>query len=171
MRVLAFLFVALSAIAQNPLTQAVTNAYNRAKQNLIAAADAMPEPDYTYKLTPEQRTFGAWIQHTAMGNYSFCAAIKGEQPPDEMNALASETGKAELRGALKASFDYCDAALKNTDDKKAVSEVTIGGRQTYPVNGMIGLVGSLNEHYGNIVGYLRSKGITPPSSAHMSSKK
>lgn len=171
MRLIALLFVCVSAFAQNPLTQAVTNAYNRVKQNLIAAAEAMPEADYSYKLTPAQRNYGEWIQHTAMGNYSFCAAIKGEQPPEEMKSLASETGKAELQGALKASFDYCDAALKNTDDKKALTEVTLGGRQTYPVNGMVGLVGSLNEHYGNIVGYLRSKGITPPSSAHMSSKK
>ena len=171
MRLLAFLVTAVSVCAQNPLTQAVTNSYNRARQNLIAAADVMPDADYAYKLTPAQRTFGEWIQHTAMGNYSFCAAIKGEQPPDEMKMLSSETGKAELQGALKASFDYCDAALKNTDDKKALTQVTIGGRQTYPVNGMIGLIGSLNEHYGNIVGYLRTKGITPPSSAHTNSKK
>jgi hypothetical protein len=31
---------------------------------------------------------------------------------------------------------------------------------------MIGVVVSGNEHYGNLVGYLRSKGITPPSTAH-----
>ncbi len=148
----------LSLLAQsNPLTQAVTTRYNSAKKNLVDAADAMPEADYGYQLTKEQRPFSGWIDHTAMGNYSFCSAIKGETAP-AMKHGASQ--KADLVSALKQSFEYCDAALKAIDDKTALTERD--GK--FPVNAMIGLVASLNEHYGNLVGYLRSKGITPPSS-------
>ena len=127
------------------------------KKNLIEAAEAMPEADYGYQLTKEQRPFSGWIEHTAMGNYSLCSGIKGDKPPAMMHG---ETGKAALVSSLKASFEYCDGVLKAMDDKTALTERD--GK--YPVSAMLGLVASLNEHYGNLVGYLRTKGITPPSS-------
>lgn len=144
----------------NPLTEAVTARYNAVKQNLLGAAEAMPEEHYAFRLSAEQRPFGSWVEHTAMGNYSFCAGIKGSAAPDT-SKIHGLTSKVELQKALKESFDYCDAALAAMDDKKALTEAS--GK--YPVNSMISLVGSLNEHYGNMVGYLRSKGIVPPSSA------
>lgn len=157
---LIFLFSCCVFAQSNPLTQAVTARYNSAKQNLMGAAEAMPEENYAYKLSPEQRPFGLWIEHTAMGNYSFCAAIKGGSAPDT-SKIHGLTSKAELQKALKDSFDYCDAALAAMDDKKALTEA--GGK--YPVASMVSLIASLNEHYGNLVGYLRTKGITPPSTA------
>ncbi len=166
MRTLGPIFVLLFVLSScvlaetNPLTQAVTARYNSAKQNLIGAADVMPEENYAFKLSPEQRPFGLWVEHTAMGNYSFCAGIKGSAAPD-MSKIHGLTAKVELQKALKDSFDYCDTALSAMDDKKALTEA--GGK--YPVNNMVSLIASLNEHYGNMVGYLRTKGITPPSTA------
>jgi uncharacterized damage-inducible protein DinB len=156
---------ALPALAENPLTDAVTGAYHGAKRNLIEAAEAMPENSYSYKLTPAQRTFAEWIAHTAQGNYFFCSAIRGAAPPGEAKSIQGLSSKADLQKALTDSFAYCDSALQGMDDKQALTEITMGGRKAYPVTSMVRLVGSLNEHYGNIVGYLRSKGITPPSSA------
>ncbi len=156
--------VALPALAQNPLTDAVMARYKSAKQNLIETAEVMSEANYAYKLTDAQRTFGAWIEHTALGNYTYCSGIKGEAAPD-MKKLHGLTAKAELQKALKDSFDYCDTALSGMDDKKALTEATVSSKKSYPVTSMVAIVSSLNEHYGNLVGYLRSKGITPPSTA------
>jgi hypothetical protein len=157
------------AQAPNPLTDAVMNRYKGIRQNLIESAEAMPEEGYGFRLTPPQRPFGEWIGHVAMGNYNFCGVIKGEKPPDTHH-LHALTGKAELSKALVESFEYCDAALKGMDDRKAMAEATVGDKKVYPVQGMVNLVSSGNEHYGNIVGYLRSKGITPPSSARAAKK-
>src|SRR5450432_3258939 len=99
-----------------------------------------------------------------MGNMSYCATIKGEAAPDPGH-VHDLTGKADLVAAIQKSFEYCDEALQGMTDQKALSEVTVNGKKVYPVQGMIGVVASGNEHYGNLVGYLRSKGITPPSSA------
>ena len=57
------------------------------------------------------------------------------------------------------------------DDTKAVAEIAFNGRKYPAVQVMIGLVASLSEHYGNLVGYLRSKGIEPPSTTRASRKK
>jgi phage gp46-like protein len=75
------------------------------------------------------------------------------------------TDKKDLSQALKKSFDYCDAALVGMTDQKALTAVSVNGKQVYPVQGMVSLVSSDNEHYGNMVGYLRSQGIVPPSIA------
>src|SRR5207248_3191400 len=99
-----------------------------------------------------------------------CANIKGEKTP-EMAALHDMTGKAALTKAIKDSFDYCDAALKGMTDEKALAAHDVGGKQVYPVQGMIALTASDNEHYGNMVGYMRSKGVTPPSTARAAKKK
>ena len=60
--------------------------------------------------------------------------------------------------ALKESFAYCAEALQNMDDQKAISSAQIS-------NAFLHLVVHNNEIYGNIVGYLRVSGITPPSTA------
>lgn len=159
----AFALASLPA-AENPLTEAVKRAYNGAKLNLVETAEVMPQEHYEFRLTPPQRSFGEWIQHTALGNYNFCSQIRGETNTDR-SQLRGLTQKSELVEALKQSFAFCDEALGRMDDRKAVTEVTVGGHKTVPVNAMVALVGSLNEHYGNLVGYLRTKGITPPSSA------
>ncbi len=157
------------AQSQNPLTESVMGRYKTIRQNLIESAEAMPEEGYSFRLTPPQRPFGEWIGHVAMGNYNYCGVIKGEKTPDTHH-LHALTGKAELTKALVESFEYCDGALKDMDDRKALTEVSVGDKKVYPVQGMIAIVSSGNEHYGNIVGYLRSKGITPPSSARAAKK-
>lgn len=171
MKHLAILALALPLFAQNPVVQAVSANYNRIKQNLVDTAEVMPEENYSFKLTPAQREFGAWLEHTAQGNYSFCSAIRGSAPPDDAKKVAGLTAKADLQKALQSSFAYCDAALAEMTDAKATTEVSIGERKVMPVQSMVGLVGFLNEHYGNLVGYLRSKGIVPPSTARSAKKK
>ena len=143
----------------NPLVTAFTARYNTAKRNLIESAQAMPEANYAFKLSPAQRHFSEWIAHTAMGNYSFCAGIGGSEA--HVHKPSEAASKAELQKALRASFDFCDAAIQGLDDQKVLT----ANNGKYPVNAMFGLIAGLNDHYGNIVGYLRSKGITPPSSA------
>ena len=156
----------MPALAQgaNPITAAFTGVFNTAQRNLVESADLMPEEHYTFRPTPEIRQYGEWIEHTAMSVYNYCAMIKGEANPHAGHAMKLTT-KAEISKALKDSFEYCAAAVKELDDQKALAEVTVG-KNTYPrVRPMFQLVGSLNSHYGNIVVYLRLKNLVPPSTA------
>ena len=162
---------AVPLLAQNPVTDALKNSYSRMKQNLIETAEVMPESDYGFKLTPQQRAFGQWLGHTAMGNYNFCAAIRGATPPEAMKSIEGLSSKADLSKALKDSFDYCDEAVNALTDQKATTQIAVGDRKAYPVTTYVSLVASLNEHYGNLVGYLRSKGIVPPSTARAARSK
>jgi hypothetical protein len=152
---------AAAAAAQNPFMQAYMPRYNTMKQNLIESARAMPEEHYSFKLTPEQRAFGDWIGHTIMLMHNSCAAIRGEKPaPMDHSKHGGSQPKAELVKALEEASANCDAALKDMPDATALTRA----------NPMLVLLTNMASHYGNMVGYMRSKNIVPPSTARAQKK-
>lgn len=157
---------AASAFAQNPLMQAYMPRYNAMKQNLVEAAEAMPSEHYTFKLSPAQRPFGEWIDHTVMLLHGSCATIAGvPTPPADHSKHNAEKTKGELVTELREATASCDKSLKDVTDQKALATVDVGGKPSVPVNAMLNLLTNMASHYGNMVGYLRAKGITPPSTA------
>ena len=168
MKTAAFLLViAGAASAQNAFMTAYTPRYNTMKQNLVEAAEAMPAEHYGFKLSPTQRAFGEWVEHTIMLMHGSCATAAGK-PAAAMDhsAHGADKPKADLVKALRSEADACDAAFKGMTDDVALKAVAVGGKQpAAPVNAMLGLLTNMASHYGNMVGYLRAKGVTPPSTA------
>jgi len=157
--------VLLAQTAPGPLMSAMLSRYQTAKLNLVEAAAFMPEADYGFRLTPAQRSFAEWMEHNVEMNYGLCSALRGEAVPKERIPKGLQA-KADIEAALKESFSYCDTAFERMTDEMALREMDAGGgRKVLPANVMIGLLINWNEHYGNLVGYLRMKGITPPSTA------
>ena len=159
--------VTLSAQGTQPVTQAVRSAWNGAKKNIQESADLMPEANYGFKPVDGVRTFGQILAHLAGANYVFCAAAKGEKSPhaeDEFEKGA--TTRAAIIKALSDSLAYCDAAFAAVDDKTlgAPIEMPFGMGKGARVDALIGNIGHLNEHYGNLVTYFRIKSMVPPSS-------
>lgn len=153
-----------------PLSRGLLQRYETARLNMVEAAEFMPAHEYQYRLSPQQRTYGEWFAHTAVMNLRMCAAIKGEQAP-LAKELPATAGKEELQKALKDSFAYCDGTYRDMSDARALAQVEVGGRKYYPVDPMINHVVALNEHYGNLVGYLRTKGIVPPTTVRAQKMK
>lgn len=171
MRFALFLLASLSSFAQDgPLMQSLLPRLQTAKLNLVESAELMPEADYNFRLTPPQRTFGAWIEHTIEMNYGTCANLHKAPGPDPLK-YKGVTAKSELVAGLKASMEYCEQGFRAMNDTTALQPKKVGKRDVYPVNLMVGLVVNWNEHYGNLVGYLRTKGITPPSTARAQKAK
>src|SRR6185369_8444131 len=77
--------------------------YNGIKNNLMKAADKMPEDAYSFKPTPDLQSFGERVAHVA-GQIGTCSGLTGERKP---NPATGKTSKADLVAALKASFDAC----------------------------------------------------------------
>jgi hypothetical protein len=162
LRTIIFLSLGCAPIvlsAQNSLRTTVTQRYfNGIRKNLEMAADAMPAAKYGFKLTDGQMSFAEWIDHSTERNYADCATLKGESAPEAAKKVAGLKDKAEVSQALKDSFAYCAAALDGIDDQKVLDSP----QMTYS---LLHIVVHNNEIYGNIVGYLRSSGIVPPSTA------
>ena len=158
-KVLLCISVPIVLSAQNNLKTTVTQRYfDGIRRNLEAAADAMPAARYGFKLTDGQMSFAEWMNHSTERNYSDCAALKAEAAPEAAKKVAGLKDKAEVSQALKDSFVYCAATLDGIDDQKVLDSP----QMTYS---LLHIVVHNNEIYGNIVGYLRSSGILPPSTA------
>jgi len=157
-RLLLGLCLAVNLVNAQNLTAAMQRYFSGISKNLQASAEVMPANKYSYKLTPDQMTFGQWLTHSIERNYADCATLKGDPAPDSAKQAASLKDKAEISKALKDSFDYCSAALQSLDDQKIISTP----RLSYA---FMHIAVHNNEIYGNIVGYMRSSGIVPPSTA------
>lgn len=159
----ATLFVPAAAFAQNPYTDAVKAQLATIKSNITRTAEKVGEDLYAFKPTPEVRSLGQLLAHIADGNFGICGAASGMKPP--MSGIEKNTtGKAAIQQALADSFAFCESALAAMDDKKGAETVkTFLGVQPR-LSVMSFNISHDWEHYGNLVTYMRLKGIVPPSS-------
>ena len=141
---------------------AVRGLYQTVRGYIIGAAEEMPDAQYSFKPTPEVRSFGELVGHVANSGYMFCAPVLGEQAP-QMPDAEKLTTKAELVSAVKASFAYCDKAY-DVDPMKAEAALQFFGQPHTGLSVLAFNMGHAFEHYGNMVTYLRLKGMVPPSS-------
>ena len=51
--------------AQNPLSGDIKQGYTGVKNNLLKMAEKMPEENYSYKPSPDIRSFGQLVGHIA----------------------------------------------------------------------------------------------------------
>jgi uncharacterized damage-inducible protein DinB len=169
--VVGFLIVPAFASAQapaNPISQSLTNLFQSIKQNLVESAQQASPEIYAFKPTPEVRSFGQIIGHVADANYFFCSSAKGEASPNKVQIEKTVTSKDALVKALTESFTYCDSAFSAATDAKLAEmrkAPPFMGGQSSAAGFLAFAVAHGNEHYGNIVTYLRLKGVVPPSTA------
>jgi len=136
--------------------------WNRVKDILVRAAEKMPEENYAFKPSPDVRSFGQLVAHSADANFMFAAMAAGETPTPR-DIEKTKTSKADLVAALKESFAACEKVFAMSDADLSVP-MKLFGRETTRF-GLVGLmVGHNWEHYGNLVTYMRIKGLVPPSS-------
>lgn len=160
------LFAVAPASAQapaDPLSRDAKAMYTMVKNNLLRSAEKMPEESYSYKPTPEVRSFGQLLGHVADAQYLFCSAVAGEKSPAP-GVEKSKTSKADLLQGLKDGFAYCDKVYDGMSDRQASLAVKFFGREQAKLSILSFNTVHNNEHYGNVVTYLRMKGIVPPSS-------
>jgi uncharacterized damage-inducible protein DinB len=138
------------------------------RRNLAEAAEAMPAADYAFKPTPEVRSFGQLIGHVANANFFFCSQASGEKSP-AAGDYEKTADKAALVKALNDSLAFCDAAYAGTTDSnfnQTIKTPAPGGPRDATRGGvLIFNTAHNNEHYGNIIVYMRLKGRVPPSTA------
>lgn len=153
-----------AATDPNPMTSAARAQFVLVKGYILKSADKVSEDLYGFKPTPEVRSFGELFGHIANANYMICARALGEKNPSAENIEKTRTSKADLQKALAESFAYCEAAFGKVDDKSGMELVDLF-RQKQPKLAALAFNTAHDfEHYGNLVTYMRLKGIVPPSS-------
>jgi uncharacterized damage-inducible protein DinB len=190
MRPVALLVVILEACTIAGFAQTTNEGYDKAlstsmaasaramhvtiRRNLAEAAASMPAEQYSYKPHPDSRTFAALVGHEIYANYLFCSMAQGLSPaetPVRMTNFETLTDKTAVVKALNDALAYCDTAYGATTDTNfndAVTTPALGSlKPTRTTRGLLLMFNTAhdNEHYGNIVVYMRANGRVPPSTA------
>ncbi|MGD0001895.1 MAG: DinB family protein [Bryobacteraceae bacterium] len=147
----------------NPISAGQKGLYAMVKNNLVRGAEKMPEENYSFKPTPDVRSFGQLIGHVADAQYMICSAVLGEKNPAP-DIEKNKTSKADLVQALKDALAYCDKAYDGLTDAQAAQTVKFFGRDQAKATVLSFNTMHNMEHYGNMVTYLRLKGLVPPTS-------
>ena len=130
----------------------------------------MPESDYGFRATAQVRTFGEIIGHIADSQNFFCGVARGGNPEYADTIERSGGTKAVLVKALKDSVAACESVYATIDPANALALVPAGKGDALLAMTLLDNVSHDNEHYGNIVTYMRLKGHVPPSTARGSER-
>jgi uncharacterized damage-inducible protein DinB len=147
------------------------------RRDVAEAADAMAAEDFGFKPTPDVRSFAQLVGHVINANFFFCSQAKGAAMPTATNFERVADKPALIKG-LTDALAYCDAVYESTTDADFNQAVALNGfpgmnPKTTTSRGAVLIFNTThnNEHYGNIVVYLRLKGKVPPSTARSQAPK
>ena len=129
---------------------------------IIRSAEQMSEANFAFKPVATVRTFAQIVAHVADDEMGWCAQILGE-PMKQTQFEKTLTAKADVIKAIRDAGTYCERAYAITD-AQAAAVTTIWGGQQSKIRGLMDNAAHDWEHYGNIVTYMRIKGLVPPSS-------
>ena len=148
------------------LASSVQAMHGTIRGNLAGAAQLMSAADYDFRPTPEVRSFAALLGHVANANFFFCSQAAAEGSPATAD-YEQETDKTTIVDALESSLAYCDEVYALTTDANVNDIVMLpGGGESGRGGVLMFNTAHNNEHYGNVVIYLRLRGLVPPSTAN-----
>jgi uncharacterized damage-inducible protein DinB len=136
-------------------------------EEVVSAAEAMPADKYNFAPTGGEfkgvRTFAGQVAHIAEAQYFFFSGF-GIKPAVDPEAIGKLTNKDDIVKALKDSYAFAEQAMKTITPENAFEKIAkVDGTDTRASIAAFGLAHT-NDHYGQMVVYLRMNGIIPPAS-------
>lgn len=111
------------------------------------------------------RTFAQQVTHVAQANYFFFSMVSGLKPDVNVQALANLTSKDDVVAALAGSFAFGHKAIATLTPANAFESVKTPEPGVYTRASLAGFaVAHANDHYGQMIEYLRMNAIVPPGS-------
>ena len=161
---------------QPPSVTSVLNMhYGIVEQEVVSAAEAMPEEKYSFAPTSGEfkgvRTFAEEVKHIGFANHLFFGPLVGEtidakSIEQNANGPAELKSKAEIVQYLKDSFALGHRAISGITPENAVTPLAKPVFPFLSTRLAIANIGAWHsmDHYGQMVEYLRMNGIIPPAS-------
>ena len=148
------------------------------EHEMMGAVKAMPAEKYSFApsaaiFVPGQttefqgvRTFAQEATHVAQVNYMLYGIVSGLKPDVDPSTIGKLTKKEDVVAALAGSFSFAHKAIATLTAANSF-EVVKSPEPGLPTRATVAAFGiaHANDHYGQIVEYLRMNGIVPPASA------
>jgi len=147
---IALLLLAGPAFAHNSGYDWMKQRLDLTKAYTLAVLEAMPDADYSFKPDDAQRTFAAQAYHIVYSidyfQRAFANGGNAQWAPGDENSKS----KKELIEWAKAKFDEMNKFILEQESNDQLTA------------GVISYLDHNAHHRGQIITYLRLKGITPP---------
>jgi uncharacterized damage-inducible protein DinB len=161
---------ASNAAAQAPAKDAGKDwaeQWKMAADQLIGVAETMPADKYEYKPVKEVAAFGEQIKHATLAMKVLLANAEGKtiKTTEAFAALEKLKNKEEIIAELRKTIDEGAAVIAKVagkNDGEAVESQFFG--KTTRRFLLIQAIAHNNNHYGQLIYYLRLNGLTPPGS-------
>jgi uncharacterized damage-inducible protein DinB len=158
---------AMSLAAQSSPGEGFAKLLSDQESQVVGAAEAMPADKFNFAPTSGEfkgvRTFAQQITHVAQAQYFFFEGF-GVKPGIDPESISKLKSKDEIVAALKASFAYAKKASATITPANAFADMKeVDGATSRATIAAIDLAHN-NDHYGQMVVYLRLNGIVPPAS-------
>ena len=147
---LALIFIASTAIANEGGYDWLKQRLDASKAYTVAVLEAMPEDDYSFKPNDDQRTFAAQAYHIVYSIDYFHRALSNGGNAQWAPGDENSKSKKELIEWANAKFDEINKFILEQESNDALTA------------GVISYLDHNSHHRGQIVTYLRMKGIAPP---------
>ena len=172
---LAFALIDTGCAQQSPaFSSALARQFKKIESDITTSAEVMPEDKFYF--SPEElhiknadfkgvRSFAGQIMHLATDNILIWSAVTGDPVRadiTDVNGPPAIRSKAEILDYLKKSFEVGRRALSMLTEKNAMEMIEFRGRRLPRLDITFTALSHANEHYGQMVVYLRMCGLVPP---------
>jgi uncharacterized damage-inducible protein DinB len=168
-----FIFIT-TCPGQQSISSAIERQFNKIENDILTTAEAMPEDKFNF--TPENlhiknsdfkgvRTFAGQIMHLATDNILIWSAITSDSVRadiEDVNGPKSIKTKKDIIEYLKSSFAIGRKAISTLTTQNAMDMVDFRWRKLPKLDLAFYALTHANEHYGQMVTYLRMCGAIPP---------
>jgi uncharacterized damage-inducible protein DinB len=133
-------------------------------KKFISLAEALPQEKFTWRPSPDARSFAEVFLHVAGERYQILA-LGGATIPEGFNPETYEkstTDKAKIVAELKKTGEFMQAtigSMSNADFAKLLPKL---GPEANAGDVVYILVADAHEHMGQLVAYARENNIVPP---------
>ena len=162
---LLFSFANQNAFAQqDSFLKEYLERWETSRQYMVSVAEAMPEKEYNFKPTPEEMTFAEQLMHIAevIDWHGFSKTDGQEYKPRWEEFKASGRSKKEMIQIINREFERT-AKLISTFNPARLGETGTYDKFTRTRRQFLMLMADhVTHHRGQMLVYLRLKGITPP---------
>ncbi|HWW15003.1 MAG TPA: DinB family protein [Candidatus Dormibacteraeota bacterium] len=135
-------------------------------------AEAIPAEKYSWRPSPDVRSFAEVFLHVAAANYNLYKLV-GTPPPagfDVKGFEKSSSDKAKVIATLKDSFAHARKAITDMPDANLDKSLDWFGGKNTQRGILLFIVRHAAEHLGQSIAYARFVGIIPPWTEDMQKK-
>ena len=145
------------------------------EKEIMGSADAVPADKFDFSpaaanipgdfKTPKPvRTLSEQLKHIGDAMEAYSDLMMGQKPPEsnDENGPANLKTKSDVINYLKTEFTKAHSAINTINQQNAVEP--LGGTPRTRLALAVAIIGHNNNHYGQIIEYLRMNGIVPVES-------